>query len=112
MAKAKTTTKAPKATKAKAPAADTTNAAVGPVAGTLEGQPDAIKTTEAPAKVGKTSKKSQALVAQSIEEQFAAIQKTLEGTNSDKKQPRQLRWALRALEAAKDAALRHVQHNV
>lgn len=110
MAKAKTETKpkAPKPAKAKAPEA--TNAAVGPVAGTLEGNPDEVKT--AAPKVSKASKDAQVKAAAEISAQFLVIRNMLEGTNKEKKQPRQLRWALRAVDAAEDAALRHVQHNV
>lgn len=111
MAKAKTETK-PKALKsAKAKEPEATNAAVGPVAGTLEGEPDDVKAAPAP-KTTKASKVAQDKLNTNLEGQFAEIRKTLEGTTDARKQPRQLRWALRALDAAEDAAKRHVQHNV
>jgi ATP-dependent Lon protease len=46
-----------------------------------------------------------------LNEQFDAIKQTLLKTHEGKKQPRQLRWALKSLEAAEDAAQRHVKHN-
>jgi hypothetical protein len=84
-----------------------TNASVGPIAGTLETKPDAPKVaTPAP-----RDRKARDAAEQKVNEQFNAIEKTLLDTNKDKKQPRQLRWALRSLDAAKDAALRHIKHN-
>lgn len=96
---------------AAAPETEPATASVGPVAGTLEASPDAIK-PHVGEKVGKAHKKGKALAEQAINEQFNALEKTLLETNSGPKQPRQLRWALRSLDAAKDAALRHIRHNV
>lgn len=82
-------------------------ASVGPIKGTLEGKPDKVRKQSA--KEPEVIDKS--VVAQSVEEQFAALAKTLSDTVGVK-QPRQLRWALKALEDAKDLALRHVNQNL
>ncbi len=110
---------APKKTKAPKPgqqeAAETsekpTNASVGPVTGTLEGKPDSVK-QPASQKVGKAHATPKAVLEQKVVKAFGAVEKILLETNGNaKKQPRQLRWALKSLDAAKDAALRHVKHN-
>jgi hypothetical protein len=103
-----------KKTVKKAPAKKTAknDASVGPVKGSLETKPDvpAIKPVEG-LKVGKPVSKSKTVYEQEVNEQFNTIEKTLLATNDAKKQPRQLRWALKSLDAAKDAALRHIRHN-
>lgn len=43
--------------------------------------------------------------------QFGAVRDTLTSTNSGLKQPRQLRWALKTLAMAEEAAARAVQHS-
>jgi len=106
------TPKAPKPEKAKkltAAEGTPSEASVGPIDGTLEEQSDEIKNTE----VAKTraSKKNKIVLEATLTEQFEAIRKTLNGSNSDKKQPRKLRWAQKALDAAEHAALLHVKHN-
>ncbi len=108
-AKKETKSKAPKAEKPKKTAQVEGGANVGPVAGTLEVQPDAVKAPEAAPKVGTAKAKTKDLLGRQLEEQFAAIQKTLTESCKEKKQPRQLRWALRSLDDAKDLAVRYVK---
>lgn len=83
-------------------------ASVGPVTGTLEGEADA---PAAPAKPATKAKGNKDGIHSVLDEQFGEIEKTLLATHSGPKQPRQLRWALKSLDAAKDAAKRHVLHN-
>lgn len=65
------------------------------------------------APVGKAVEKARALLAQGLNEKFDAIHKTLSDTNKGGgKQPRALVQALEALDAARNAAARHIQHNV
>lgn len=82
-------------------------ASVGPIKGTLEGEPDKVR--KQPVKKGKAIDKS--AVAQAVEEQFESLKKTLIGTSGEKR-PRQLRWALNALDDAKELAFRHVNQNL
>lgn len=92
--------------KIKAPKAPKDQASVGPITGEIEATPGA----PAPAPEKKAKKDSTALVA-ALEQQYVSYKKILTDSNAGKKQPRQLRWALKALDAAHDAALRHVRHN-
>ncbi len=102
--------KAPKAPKAaKAPKEVDSAANVGPVDGTLESQPDEAAKAVKPAKAAPKADKHK--TRDELINHFATVEKFLLATNLDKKLPRQLRWALRALDAAKDAAVRHVHHN-
>lgn len=104
-----TTTKAPKPAKApKPPKTPAGSGSVGPIDGTLEGKPDVPAADPAPKAPGKPNYDVEKL----IKDQFAAIENTLAKTCLEGKQPRQLRFALTALEAAKDQALRHIKHNV
>lgn len=110
MAKAPKEPKAPKQPKAsKAPKEVDSAAAVGPIEGILEATPDqpaqAAKPEKKPSCVSKDDMKNK------IVDLFCAVEKALLDTNEEKKQPRALRWALKSLDAAKDAALRHVRHN-
>lgn len=116
MAKAKPATK-PKANAAKktkedtakqtvAEAPESATASVGPVEGTLEANPDEVNTPTPKGKKGKFGG-----VSADFGQRFDDLAAALAATNKEKKQPRQLRWALKALDAAKDAALRHIQHN-
>lgn len=114
MAKAPKKTAEPKAPKApkppkasKAPKEQDSAATVGPVEGTLEASEDTPTTN--PAKAEKAPPYD---VEKLLKDQFAAITNTLTKTSLGPKQPRQLRWALKSLEAAQDAAMRHVKHNV
>ncbi len=107
MTKAKTvkkTTKAP-SKKKKAPVSA---ANVGPIAGEIEEVLDEPVSQGSKKKTGKGGEK----LAADLENKFGEIAKMLSDSNTGKKEPRQLRWALKSLDAAKDAAMRHVRHNV
>ncbi len=88
-----------------------TNATVGPIAGTLETQPDEPVVPVAPKPEKKKTGEANSVTG-SLADKFQSIREQLEATAKGKKQPRQLRWALKSLEAAEDAANRHIKHNI
>lgn len=63
------------------------------------------------APVIKKAKADKVAITATLDRQFNAIRDTLTGMNTGIKQPRQLRWALKSLAMAEDAAARAIQHS-
>jgi hypothetical protein len=59
----------------------------------------------------KKAKIDRVAVTATLSKQFQAVRDTLTATNSGIKQPRQLRWALKSLAMAEEAAARAIQHS-
>lgn len=58
----------------------------------------------------KSTKNDKGALTVTLNKQFQAVRETLSSTTNAKKQPRQLRWALKTLAMAEEAAARAVTH--